>query len=43
MSRRTKRRLALGLLFAGLCVLALIGLVAQAFARGQDSSRKEST
>jgi hypothetical protein len=42
MSRRTKRRLALGLLFAGLCVLALIGLVAQALGRDERSSRKDS-
>jgi hypothetical protein len=38
MSRRTKRRLALGLLFAGLCVLALIGLVAQSLGRGRDGT-----
>jgi predicted small integral membrane protein len=32
---RTKRRLAIGLLFAALCVLALIGLVGQALWRGR--------
>jgi hypothetical protein len=44
MSRRTKRRLALGVLFAGLCVLALIGLVMQSLGsgRGERSSRKDS-
>ena len=33
---RTKRRLAVCLLFAGLCLLALIGLVMQALGRGRD-------
>jgi hypothetical protein len=41
MSRRLKRRALLGLLFAALCVLALIGVVIQALGgfRAQKRSR----
>lgn len=34
--RTFKRRLAFGLLFAGLCVLALIGVVLDAFGARRD-------
>jgi hypothetical protein len=35
-----KRRLLIGLVFAGLCVLALIGLVAQLFGRGDTTNER---
>ena len=43
MSRGIKRKLALGVLFAGLCVLALVGVVLQAFGQGSSTNRREST
>jgi hypothetical protein len=36
VTARSKRRLLIGLLFAGLCLLALAGLVQQALGRGRD-------
>jgi 4-amino-4-deoxy-L-arabinose transferase-like glycosyltransferase len=37
-----RRRLLVALLFAGLCVLALYGLVAQLFRSGENTSSERS-